>query len=96
MNFKLTLERMTGHRLVNVSRLIPIALVLSGCANSGQVYGLGAIGQKVEGNENAVSVWNVWSAGDALPLATLHCRKYGKAAFFKKSSGITAYFSCEN
>ena len=49
MNFKLTLERMTGHRLVNVSRLIPIALVLSGCANSGQVYGLGALAKELKG-----------------------------------------------
>jgi hypothetical protein len=91
----LTLRWFSFARLARIMLLILVAGWLSGCANSGQVYGLGAIGQKVEGDANTVSVWNVWSAGDALPLATLHCRKYGKSAFFEKSSGITAYFICE-
>ena len=42
-----------------------------------------------------VSVWNVYSAGDALPLAKRHCASYGKDAVFTNMSGfITANFQC--
>ena len=51
--------------------------------------------QKITGDENAVSVWNVYSAGDALPLAKRHCASYGKDAVFTNMSGfITANFQC--
>jgi hypothetical protein len=67
---------------------------LSGCANDGQVYGMGMVGQKVQGDSKQVTVWNVWSGGDALPLAMKHCRKFKKSADFEKMDGITAVFNC--
>ena len=81
-------------KIINYALLGLFILFSQGCANSEQVYGFGLVGQKVEGDEKSVSVWNVWSAGDALPLAMKHCQKYGKTPVFKKASGITAYFDC--
>ncbi|WP_157758831.1 hypothetical protein [Cystobacter fuscus] len=43
-----------------------------------------------------MSVFNVWSAGDALPLAAKHCRAHGKDAVFDRMSFITAHFKCES
>ena len=68
---------------------------ITGCSSSSQVYGLGLVDQEVKGDANQVSVWNVWSAGDALPLAMKHCAEYDKTPVFEKSSGITAYFKCQ-
>ena len=69
--------------------------LLTACSNENQVYGVGLVSQKITGDENAVSVWNVYSAGDALPLAKRHCASYGKDAVFTNMSGfITANFQC--
>jgi len=70
------------------------ALYLSACSSENQVYGLGVVPQNVTGDEKSVSVFNVWSGGDALPLAERHCQQFGKRAVFEKMSGITANFSC--
>lgn len=74
--------------------LVLVAVMLSGCGNPDQVYGLGVIPQNVTGDENSVSVFNVWSGGDALPLAERHCQQYDKSAVFERMMGITAEFSC--
>jgi hypothetical protein len=68
---------------------------ISGCASTNQVYSFGVVDQKVNGNEESVSVFNVWSAGDAQPLADRHCQKYGKRAEFDQMKNITAYFYCK-
>ena len=77
------------------SLLLTSVLLLTGCAGKNQVYGLGMVDQEVKGDENQVSVWNVYSAGDAYPLAMKHCSKFGKTAVFDRSSMITAYFKCK-
>ena len=70
-------------------------LVLSGCGDPNQVYGLGAVPQSISGDENSVEVFNVWSGGDAQPLADRHCRQYDKDAIFQRMRAITAIFTCE-
>jgi hypothetical protein len=73
-----------------------LILFLSGCGvtgNDAKIYP-GFFGQKVVGNEAYVSVGNVWSEMDALPLAEEHCKKYGKIAVFKNFQGIVARFDC--
>lgn len=70
---------------------------LTGCGTTGndaKIYS-GFFGQKVVGNEAYVSVGNVWSEMDALPVAEEHCKKYNKIAVFKNFQGITARFDCE-
>jgi hypothetical protein len=73
-----------------------LAVLLAGCSTTGnQVYQC-CVGQTLKGDENLVSVSNVWSAGDALPLAAKHCRAYNKDAVFDRMSFITAHFKCES
>lgn len=69
-------------------------LLLSACSSENQVYGLGMVPQNVTGDANSVDVFNVWSGGDALPLAQRHCQGFGKNAEFARMSGITAKFTC--
>lgn len=80
-------------------RLIAICscmlIFLTACGNSNQVYGLGLVPQKVTGDENSVNVFNVYSAGDAFPLASKWCSKYDKKAVFEKMSVISANFNCQ-
>ena len=68
---------------------------LQACGDPNQVYGLGAVPQSITGDENGVSVFNVWSGGDAQPLADRHCRQYDKEAIFQRMKVITAIFTCE-
>jgi hypothetical protein len=65
---------------------------LAGCEN--QVYGAGLVPQSVTGDENSVSIFNVWSANDAQPLADRHCLQYEKRAVFARSAPITMTFDC--
>jgi hypothetical protein len=60
------------------------------------LVGLGGCGQEVTGNSSFVSVSNVWSEGDALPKATVHCSKWGKEPRLKYFDNIryTASFDC--
>jgi len=74
--------------------MVLAAAALSGCGSPDQVYGLGLVPQEVTGDAEKVSVFNVWSGGDALPLAERHCQQFGKKAEFVKMSGITANFIC--
>lgn len=69
-----------------------LIVVLAGCQN--QVYGAGLIPQNVQGDESGVSVFNVWKATDAQPLADRHCAEFGKRAIFAKSAPITMFFDC--
>ena len=60
------------------------SLFLIGCAGTQEdahIYP-GLFGQRIVGNENYVTVSNVWNEMDGLPLAEKHCRKYGKSAKF--------------
>lgn len=66
----------------------------SGCSSTGnQVYHC-CVGQSVNGDQNGVQISNVWTAGDALPLATNHCQEYGKIPQFERMSLITAHYKC--
>jgi hypothetical protein len=80
--------------MMKASIFVLVLCTLGACSNENQVYGLGVVPQSVTGDENAVSVFNVWSAGAAMPLAERHCQNYGKRASYERMSGITAIFSC--
>jgi len=75
--------------------ILALFITVSGCSSPNQVYGLGVVPQNVTGDENSVSVFNVWSAGDALPLALNHCVQYKKLPEFERMGPITAYFKCK-
>jgi hypothetical protein len=67
---------------------------LAGCSTTGtQVYHC-CLGQSLDGDENKVAVFNVWSAGGAYPLAMTHCQKFGRIAQFERMTLITAHFLC--
>ena len=69
-------------------------LLLGGCAgNEGNIYGC-CIGQKVVGNKNYVTIWNVWNEMDALPLAERHCAKYKRSATYKSKEPMRVIFDC--
>lgn len=68
--------------------------LLAACGGSDQVYSAGMVPQNVTGDADKVSVFNVWSAGGAMPLAQRHCAQHGKTATFERMSGITAHFAC--
>ena len=80
--------------------LILSLLALSSCAdrnakligNKSNIYG--GMGQRVSGDSTSVSVWNIWSAEDAKPVAEQHCQKYNKTVVSMFFSGITGYYKC--
>jgi hypothetical protein len=78
-------------RLVTVVFLA--SAILSGCAADAHIYP-GLFGQRVVGNENYVTVSNVWNEMDALPLADAHCAKYGKSARFTHMEDYRAIYDC--
>jgi hypothetical protein len=91
--------------LLAILLLSLFSLVVSGCTRSGvglsggesdgNLYVGGLVNQRVTGDSENVSVWNVWTAKDGLPLAELHCQKYGRqGAEIIKKRGITAYYKC--
>jgi hypothetical protein len=51
-------------------------------------------GQKIVGNEQYVTVSNVWNEMDALPLAEAHCKQFGKSARFNRMEPMRAVFDC--
>jgi hypothetical protein len=53
-------------------------------------------GQRVVGNDQYVTVSNVWNEMDALPLAQVHCKQYGKSARFNRMEGVRAIFDCQS
>lgn len=94
----------TGSILRNLI-FISLAVLTVGCANpnaklvngksDGSIYAGGFVSQRVNGDANEVSVWNVWSAEDGLPLANQHCQRYGRSgAEISYKQGITAYYRC--
>ena len=74
-----------------VAGIVGVGL-LSACQN--QVYGVGLVPQNVSGDEHSVSVFNVWKATDAQPLADRHCLQHDKRAVFARSAPITMIFDC--
>lgn len=52
-------------------------------------------GQKVVGNEQYVTISNVWNEMDALPLAEAHCKQFGKSARFSRLEPYRAIFDCQ-
>jgi hypothetical protein len=81
-----------------MKKLIVISFIVSaltGCSGQNQVYGLGVVPQSISGDKKGVEVFNVWSGGDAQPLADRHCRQYDKDAIFQRMRAITAIFTCE-
>jgi hypothetical protein len=77
---------------------LAFVLLLSpaGCAshNDANIYH-SLIGQNVVGNDQYVTVSNVWNEMDALPLADVHCKEYGKSARFNRMEGPRAIFDCQ-
>ncbi len=71
------------------------SVILSACASDAHIYP-GLFGQRVVGNENYVTVSNVWNEMDALPLADRHCAQYGKSARFTHMEGNRAIYDCVN
>lgn len=68
--------------------------LLVGCAgNENNIYGC-CIGQKVVGNKNYVTIWNVYNEMDALPLAEKHCSKFNRSASYKDMKSSRAIFEC--
>lgn len=82
-----------------------ILLALSACITTddaklvggeGQVYSTGLVNQRVSGDGVNVSVWNIWSAKDGLPLAQQYCQQFGKTVSTEtRFKGITGYYTCE-
>lgn len=75
--------------------LLLLFLPLVGCVsgNDAKIYP-GLFGQRVVGNEMYVSIGNVWSEMDALPLAEAYCKKYGKSPSYKELKNNVARFDC--
>ena len=74
--------------------LILACLFVAGCAgNANNIYGC-CVGQRVVGNKNYVTVWNVYNEMDALPLAEEHCAKYNRSAAFRDMKSVRAIFDC--
>lgn len=77
--------------------LLLTGLLLAGCQtdkpDDANIYG-SPNGQKIVGNDAYVTIYNVWSEMDALPLAQGHCEKYGKTARFNHMERIRAIFDC--
>lgn len=75
--------------------IILLALCLTGCVKSdANIYQGGLVGQRVVGNEVAVTITNVWNQADAFGLAEQHCRKYQRAARPSGHQGYTYSFDC--
>ncbi len=73
-----------------------ILVALVGCASNenAHIYPFGFFGQRVVGNENYVTVSNVWNEMDALPLAERHCAQYSRSARFTHMEGNRAIYDC--
>jgi hypothetical protein len=75
-------------------------LLLVSCANpnaklvgnKANIYG--GLGQTVNGDSNSVTIFNIWNAEDAKPVAEQHCNKYGKKVVSMTFQGITGYYEC--
>ena len=70
---------------------IGLALMLAACANSPPLVDQVSRG-KVEGDASQVSI----AAGrlDALPLAVIHCGKYGRSAQWAHAEGDRSVYNC--
>jgi hypothetical protein len=51
-------------------------------------------GQRVVGNDQYVTVSNVWNEMDGLPLADSHCKQFGKSARFSHMEPYRAIYNC--
>ena len=79
--------------------LIIVTFFISSCATDTNLYGnranlYGGMGQSVNGDENNVSIFNLWKAEHGLPVAEQHCAKYGKKVVSYSQSGITGLYKC--
>jgi hypothetical protein len=68
--------------------------ILCACSHSDANIYHSLNGRRVVGNEQYVTISNVWNEMDALPLADAHCKEYGKSARFKQMVGPRAIFGC--
>jgi len=78
---------------------IALAVSLAACnsryaGNDANIYN-SPNGQKVVGNDQYVTVSNVWNEMDALPLAETHCLQYGKSARFNHMEALRAIYDCQ-
>ncbi len=77
---------------------VVLSVILCACTsryagNDANIYN-SLNGQKVVGNDQYVTVSNVWNEMDALPLAQAHCKQFGKSARFNRMETMRAVFDC--
>mgnify|MGYP006879010733 FL=1 len=78
-----------------ISILIISLFFLNSCSSDGQVYRGGGIGQTVAGDTNFVTVSNIWSALDGLPLAEKHCAGFNKKALIRSyGTFYSGHYDC--
>jgi hypothetical protein len=87
---------LTGAVMKAISAVTLLSAILCSCTsryagNDANIYS-SLNGQKVVGNDQYVTVSNVWNEMDALPLADAHCKQYGKSARFNHTEPFRAIF----
>lgn len=71
----------------SLTSLIVLPMVTS-CASAG------VLPSPVTGNEQFVTVSNVWGVDQAMPKAEAHCATYGRVPKFTRMDGYRASFEC--
>lgn len=79
-----------------VALLLLLPTVLCACTHSDANIYNSLNGQRVVGNDQYVTISNVWNEMDALPLADAHCKQYGKSARFNRMESARAIFDCKS
>jgi hypothetical protein len=82
-------------RGIFVVLFLPAILCSCTSHNDANIY-RSLLGQNVVGNDQYVTVSNVWNEMDALPLADAHCKQFGKSARFNRMEGHRAIFDCQS
>jgi hypothetical protein len=72
-----------------------LSTILCACSHSDANIYNSFNGQRVVGNDQYVTISNVWNEMDALPLADAHCKQYGRSARFSHMEGARAIFDCK-
>ena len=74
-----------------LAMLVVTSLVLAGCANQPPLVDRVSKGQ-VQGDRSQVSIQG--GRVDALPLAVLHCARYGRSAQWSHTDGDRSVYDC--
>jgi hypothetical protein len=71
-----------------------LLLALSGCASAKTHVLERLLGDRIQGDADRVAVTGAAGATDALPLAIVHCTRFGRAAQFTRREGEKLVFAC--